>query len=229
MHELPQCCNGGLLRQLIARKINQAYLFRSFRWLCAHYCNWVQDWIPYLHRSLPWPNYGFPLLYLWPAKFPTYVSAFMNTKIPIRESEYHQLRGNIFLWYCMLTVLGVGVYMHWVVFITKYLEIVIYSFYTHLIFELSVCLGWRLLRFSFCVFLFFFSFFLHAFSPHLQLLFMYGTWTVAATFDQFFVNSTSVHCLRTHKFHFLSIFSLKMGPTALFTHLKIILLQWFQQ
>ena len=43
------------------------------------------------------------------------------------------------------------------------------------------------------------------------------------------VNSASVHCLRTHKFHFLSNFSLKMGPTARFTHLKIILLQWFQQ
>ena len=44
----------------------------------------------------------------------------------------------------------------------------------------------------------------------------------------FSVNSASVHCLRTHKFHFLSIFSLKMGPTSLFTHLKIILLQCFQ-
>ena len=42
------------------------------------------------------------------------------------------------------------------------------------------------------------------------------------------VNSAHVHCSRTHKFHFLSIFSLKMGPTALFTHLKIILLQYFQ-
>ena len=42
------------------------------------------------------------------------------------------------------------------------------------------------------------------------------------------VNSVHMHCLRTHKFHFLSIFSLKMGPTSLFTHLKIILLQCFQ-
>ena len=31
-----------------------------------------------------------------------------------------------------------------------------------------------------------------------------------------------------HKFHFSAIFSLKMGPTALFTHLKIISLQCFQ-
>ena len=31
----------------------------------------------------------------------------------------------------------------------------------------------------------------------------------------------------SHKFHFLVIFSLKMGPTVLFTHLKIILLQCF--
>ena len=41
------------------------------------------------------------------------------------------------------------------------------------------------------------------------------------------VNSASVHCLRTHKFHFSAIFSLKMGPTILFTHLKIISLQCF--
>ena len=42
------------------------------------------------------------------------------------------------------------------------------------------------------------------------------------------VNSALVHCSRSHKLHFLSTFSLKMGPTALFTHLKIILLQYFQ-
>ena len=95
----------------------------------------------------------------------------------------------------------------------------------------SVCLGWRLLR---CVSVstfspFFFSFFFTCFPPYKRPLFMYGTWTVAATFDQFYVNSASVHCSRTHKFHFLSIFLLKMGPTVLFTHLKIILLQWFQQ
>ena len=42
------------------------------------------------------------------------------------------------------------------------------------------------------------------------------------------VNSASVYCSRTHKFHFSTTFSLKMGPTTLFTHLKIILLQYFQ-
>ena len=31
----------------------------------------------------------------------------------------------------------------------------------------------------------------------------------------------------SHKLHFLSTFSLKMGSTVLFTHLKIILLQYF--
>ena len=36
-----------------------------------------------------------------------------------------------------------------------------------------------------------------------------------------------MYCLRTHKFHFSVTFSLKMGPTVLFTHLKIILLQYF--
>ena len=37
-----------------------------------------------------------------------------------------------------------------------------------------------------------------------------------------------VHCSRTHKFHFSATFSLKMGLTVLFTHLKNILLQYFQ-
>ena len=87
-------------------------------------------------------------------------------------------------------------------------------------------LAFAALRFSFYVFSFFF--FITCFPPHKRLLFMYCTWTVAATFDQFYVNSASVHCSRTHKFHFLSIFSLKMGPTVLFTHLKFFLLQCFQ-
>ena len=42
------------------------------------------------------------------------------------------------------------------------------------------------------------------------------------------VNSAQVYCSRTHKLHFLSTFSLKIGSTVLFTHLKIILLQYFQ-
>ena len=41
-------------------------------------------------------------------------------------------------------------------------------------------------------------------------------------------NNGSVHCSRDHKPHFLVTFSLKMGFTTLFTHLKIILLQCFQ-
>ena len=50
----------------------------------------------------------------------------------------------------------------------------------------------------------------------------------AAKLDFSTVNSASVHYSRTHKYYFLTTFSLKMGPTALFTHLKIILLQCFQ-
>ena len=42
------------------------------------------------------------------------------------------------------------------------------------------------------------------------------------------VNSAYVYCLRSHKLHFLTTFLLKMGPTTLFTHLKIISLQCFQ-
>ena len=41
------------------------------------------------------------------------------------------------------------------------------------------------------------------------------------------MNSAFVYCLRTHKYHFLSTFSLKMSLTILFTHLKFILLQYF--
>ena len=42
------------------------------------------------------------------------------------------------------------------------------------------------------------------------------------------VNSAQMYCSRTHTFHFSATFLLKMGPTILFTHLKIILLQCFQ-
>ena len=87
-----------------------------------------------------------------------------------------------------------------------------------------VCCVLSFLRF---LFFFFFFFFFTPF-PQQAALFMYGTWTVAATFDRSSVNSASVHYSRTHKFHFLSNFSLKMGLTVLFTHLKIILLQYFQ-
>ena len=41
------------------------------------------------------------------------------------------------------------------------------------------------------------------------------------------VNSAFVHCSGIYKFYFSATFSLKIGPTILFTHLKIILLQYF--
>ena len=44
----------------------------------------------------------------------------------------------------------------------------------------------------------------------------------------FSVNIAPMHCSQTHKFHFSTTFSLKMGSTTLFTHFKIILLQCFQ-
>ena len=61
---------------------------------------------------------------------------------------------------------------------------------------------------------FFLSFFFFFFQPHYLI--------------KSIVNSVFMHYLQTHKFYFSAIFSLKMGPTALFTHLKIILLQYFQ-
>ena len=51
---------------------------------------------------------------------------------------------------------------------------------------------------------------------------------VAVFVDFLFINSVFMHCVCTHKFHFSVIFSLKIGLTVLFTHLKIILLQCFQ-
>ena len=50
----------------------------------------------------------------------------------------------------------------------------------------------------------------------------------AGTFDFSPVNSAPVHCSRVPQTsHILVTFSLKMGSTVLFTHLKIILLQYF--
>ena len=55
-------------------------------------------------------------------------------------------------------------------------------------------------------------------------------WTVATKFDLSTIFSQSVHtvhCSWTYEFHFSVTFLLKIGPTVLFTHLKIILLQYF--
>ena len=76
---------------------------------------------------------------------------------------------------------------------------------------------------------FFFFFFLHAF-VRLWLLFMYCSMNSSRKVWLFYFFSQSVHivhCSWTHKFHFSATFSLKMGRTVLFTHLKIILLQYF--
>ena len=59
----------------------------------------------------------------------------------------------------------------------------------------------------------------------------YYTWIVA-DFSYFFVPLSlqwvPYTVYGTHKYHFSTIFSLKIGLTILFTHLKIILLQCFQ-
>ena len=89
---------------------------------------------------------------------------------------------------------------------------------------------------AFGVFLFsFFSFFFwHAFARFAATVHGYCSCTVQRTvaakfdFSIFFSQSVHiVHCLWTHKFHFSKTFSLKMSLTVLFTHLKIILLQYF--
>ena len=62
-------------------------------------------------------------------------------------------------------------------------------------------LAFAAMRFSFYVFSFFLSFFLSfffstRFPPHKWLLFMYGTWTIAATCDQFFGLVFREQCIR---------------------------------
>ena len=71
--------------------------------------------------------------------------------------------------------------------------------------------------------MFFFFLFLHAFERPTRLLFMNSSRKVWL-FPPF---QHKFYCSWTHKFHFSATFSLKMGPTVLFTHLKIILLQCF--
>ena len=74
---------------------------------------------------------------------------------------------------------------------------------------------------------------------HFSFFFFFHTYqanffTVYLLLQLLFINSSSkvwlfphflhkFHCLWTHKFHFSTTFSLKMGPTVLFTHLKTIL------
>ena len=77
-------------------------------------------------------------------------------------------------------------------------------------------------------FIFYLFFFFSRVSGVMQLLFMHCLWTIAANVDFFTVNSAPVHCSWTRKFYFSATFSLKIGPTVLFTHLKNILLQYFQ-
>ena len=77
-----------------------------------------------------------------------------------------------------------------------------------------------------CIFSSFFSFLVSC-SRGQRLLFMNSSRTFPI-FRHFISPVDPVHCSRAHKFHFSATFSLKMGLTALFTHLKIILLQCFQ-
>ena len=60
-----------------------------------------------------------------------------------------------------------------------------------------------------------------------RLLFMNSSRTFL-TFRHFYYISGSQYCSWSHKYHFSTTFLLKMCPTILFTHLKIILLQCFQ-
>ena len=80
-------------------------------------------------------------------------------------------------------------------------------------------LGWNSVSAFFFIILFFISRISGQFFFTIHSLLRYCSWIIAAKFD-FFPHFQ-------HKFHFSAIFSLKMGSTILFIHLKIILLQYF--
>ena len=76
-------------------------------------------------------------------------------------------------------------------------------------------------RFAFSIlFLFFFALVCETNTQQLLINSSCKVWLFSPVQHKFY-------CLRTHKFHFSATFSLKMGPTILFTHLKIIFLQYF--
>ena len=83
---------------------------------------------------------------------------------------------------------------------------------------------------NFCVCVFFFFFMLFWAFLVLRLLFMHCSMNSSRKlwlFKFFYRSVHIVYCLWTHKFHFSATFLLQMGPTVLFTHLKIISLQCF--
>ena len=85
--------------------------------------------------------------------------------------------------------------------------------------------------FAFTFLHFFFFFFFPAAAHSIRGQRLLFIWTVAGNcwlFNFFyqFCDPWTVH--GTHKSHFWVTFSLKLGPTLLFTYLKIILLQCFQ-
>ena len=76
----------------------------------------------------------------------------------------------------------------------------------------------------------FFYFFFHAFvrlAAIVHALCMNSSHKVWLFLPFFSQSVHIVHYSWTHKFHFSATFSLKMDFTVLFTHLKIILLQYF--
>ena len=89
-------------------------------------------------------------------------------------------------------------------------------------------LGWSCIRICEFTFCFFFLFFFHAFQRVMRLLFMYCSLNSSRKCWLFHDKQWSMYCSRSHKLYFSETFSLKMSPTILFTHLKIILLPYFQ-
>ena len=77
-----------------------------------------------------------------------------------------------------------------------------------------------------CIFFFFFHAFVRLVAT-VHALCMNSSHKVQLFLPFFSQLVHTVHCSWTHKFHFSATFSLKMGSTVLFTHLKIILLQYF--
>ena len=111
----------------------------------------------------------------------------------------------------------------------KQISQILSPFFLDFYITFCVCLDPRFeSTFAFCV-LYFCVFFFFTRFGRMRLLFMYCLMNSNCKCWLFCSKQCIMYCLWIHKFHFLATFSLKMGPTVLFTYLKIILLQWFQQ
>ena len=174
---------------------------------------------------------------------PGFCSLFDWLLLKMNMSELHaskQDNKNVLVWYCVFFCFfhvidaknqcwicflsGPCVSHHMMSGMTKLYDKTIRIFFLKNKHTYSVCLDPRFPPTSaFCIFFFFF--FMRF--GKTWLLFMYCLMNSNRKCWLFCRKQCIMYCSWTHKFYFFATFSLKMGLTVLFTHLKFILLQWF--